>query len=112
MDGLSPPPLVSAFCNTGIIAEQLWLQSTRPHPLILNSLATCQGSGESNATGRRVTMREKLSEKTGKRWWQTNCLTPPADWAGFKAHLKERGGFGKKVRIQMGKGKWHMLVFS
>ena len=67
MNGLSPPPLVPVFCNTGIIAEQLWLQSTRRHPLILSSLATRQGSGESKATGLAVTMREELSEKTGKR---------------------------------------------
>jgi hypothetical protein len=67
MNGLSPPPLVPVFCNAGIIAEQLWLQSTHRHPLILSSLATRQGRSESKATGLGVTMRKELSEKTGKR---------------------------------------------
>jgi hypothetical protein len=50
MNGLLPPPLVPAITNTGFIAEQLSLQSTRRHSLILSELAVQQGIGESKAT--------------------------------------------------------------
>jgi hypothetical protein len=68
MNGLSPPPLVPVFCDTGIIAEQLWLQSTRRHPLILRNLETQRGVGESKATGSGPAKHGKLGQKT--------------DWAG------------------------------
>jgi hypothetical protein len=64
MNGLSPPLLVPAICNTGIIAEQVWLQSRRRQPLILSNLATQRGVSESKATGFGPARRGRLGQKT------------------------------------------------
>ena len=44
----------------GITAEQLWLQTNRLHTLILKSLSTWHGLGESKATGSGLARRDKL----------------------------------------------------
>jgi hypothetical protein len=56
-------------------------------------------------------MREKLSEKTGKRWWRTNCLTHPLGrLSDFQGPPEGRGRVRQEG--QNSNGKRQVAYFS
>ena len=65
------------YFNTGILTEQVWLQNTCRHSLILRRLGNRQAGAESKPTHLEPTGCGKMGQKGEARdlLYQTNCPT-------------------------------------